>query len=213
MSKFNIQGLAAELEQAVADSSDKQAAVSRVLRKVMQEQGPQTIIEALEASVPNAASIGELIAYKSPQLTVLYGKVPPRFRSAIHDHTVFACIAQLTGEETSVIYEPTEDGKLRVAQSTTGRPGDVVELPVDAIHHIENPCDEISTALHVYGGDFGAVMEDRSLWTHDDHAKSGFSFEKLLKLSVVAMKDTGNDKGVAAVAEALPAAKPMIDAL
>ena len=211
MSEFNIQGLAAELEQAVADSSDKQDAVSRVLRKLVKEQGPQSIIEALEAAVPNAAPIGELIAYKSPQLTVLYAKIPPHFRSAIHNHTVFACIAQLTGEETSVVYEPTEDGKLRVVHSTTGRPGDVVELPVDAIHHIENPCDEVSTALHVYGGDFGAVMEDRSLWTHDDYEQSGFSFQKLLELSVVAMKDTGN--GVAAVAEALPAAKPMSDAL
>ena len=37
----------------------------------------------------------------------------------------------------------------------------------EAIHHIENPDEETASALHIYGGDFGTVMDKRSLWSSD----------------------------------------------
>lgn len=213
MQEFTISALAHELQQIQDAGGDRQAKITDRLRQVVAEYGPQTIIDALEAAIPAGASIGEMIVHRSPTLTLLYGRVPPRFRSAIHDHTVFACIAQLSGAETSVVYEHDEDGQgLRVVKTVSGRPGDVTALPADAIHHIENPTDGISSALHVYGGDFGALMDDRSLWTHEAHERGSFSFERLLQQSVDAMKKTGNEQGLEALVEAVPAAKALVGA-
>jgi len=208
---FSIETLAHELEQVKATAADPQAAIASYLRRVIAEVGAPTIVAALEKAIPAGATIGEMIVYRSPALTLLYGRIPARFRSAIHDHTVFACIAQLTGAETSVVYEPEGDG-LRVARTMTGPPGDVTNLPADAVHHIENPTDAVSSALHVYGGDFGAVAGDRSLWSYGDHARTGFSFEKLLQQSVVAMKRTGNQRGLEGLVDAIPAAKKLVEA-
>lgn len=210
MTNFSLTQLAQELEAVMAAQADPQPQVAARLRQAIATHGAPAIIAALQAAVPAGASIGELIVYRSPKLTLLYGRAPARFRSAIHDHTVFACIAQLDGAETSVIYEREGDG-LRVVRTVTGHPGDVTSLPADAIHHIENPTDAVASALHVYGGDFGAVMGDRSLWAHDDHRQMGFSFERLLQQSVEAMKRTGNDRGLKSLVEAIPAAQALVD--
>ena len=124
-----------------------------------------------------------------------------------------ACIGQLTGAETSVVYEVDESGDgLRVAQRVTARAGEVTQLRPDAIHHIENPEDEVSAALHVYGGDFEAVAEHRSLWDHD-HVRDSFSFPKLMRHSAVAMKKTGNEAGLRGLVQAMPAAQALVDSL
>lgn len=209
MSESTIKSVAKSLEADMERAEDAQAAVEARLREIVGRCGPAKIVALLESAVPAGASVGELVVYRSSKLTLLYGRIPPHFRSAIHDHTVFACIAQLTGQETSVVYEPEGDG-LRVAQTTTGRPGDVVSLPADAIHHIENPTDGVSAALHVYGGDFDAVREQRSLWSHEEHVRGEFTFEKLLVQSVDAMKQTGNQAGLNGLVEAIPAAKALV---
>ena len=82
----------------------------------------------------------------------------------------------------------------------------------DAIHHIENPTEEIAAALHVYGGDFQAVESLRSLWSHD-HVREPFSMPAFLKQSLLAMKAEGNDAGLQGGARAMPSVRPLIDAL
>ena len=53
-----------------------------------------------------------------------------------------------------------------------------------AIHAIANPGDEAACALHLYGGDFGAIQDERSLWDGQTHAEMDFSFPALVKQSV-----------------------------
>ena len=212
MTEFSIEALAHTLE-ACWEEEDAQAAIARQLELAIAKHGVPAIIDALEAATPEGASIGELIVFRSPKLTMLYGRIPPRFQSGIHDHTVFACIAQLTGEERSVVYAPSDDGQgLEVVGTEVGRPGDVTQLPADAIHHIENPTSEVSAALHVYGGDFSAVESERSLWTHD-HVRGAFSFPALMRNSVAAMKAKGNQEGLEGLVAAMPAAAPLVEAV
>jgi predicted metal-dependent enzyme (double-stranded beta helix superfamily) len=168
----------------------------------------------LEAAIPAGARFGEMIVYRCNELTLMYARVPPHFQSGIHDHTVCACIGQLTGEERSVVYEPNEDGKgLRVKETLVSRPGEVTPLEKDAIHHIENPTDGISSALHIYAGDFGALSDRRSLYSYGEHERNGFSFEGLLAESVVAMKKSGNDKGLDGLVQAIPAASKLVESV
>jgi predicted metal-dependent enzyme (double-stranded beta helix superfamily) len=215
MSTFNIETFAAGCKQAMHQAgdqnADRMAAARTFLEKMMQENDPQEIIEVLDAAIPPGADIGEMLVHTSAELTMLYGRIPPRFQSGIHNHTVFACIGQLTGAEANTFYKKSEDGNgLNVIATKTITPGEVLTMPADAIHHIENPTDNSSSALHLYGGDFRAVMDERSLWSYENNEETPFSFEGLLKESVAGMKMNDNQIGLDAIVEAIPATKNMI---
>ena len=211
---FSIERFATKLKAALKDAPDRLAVVRDGLACAMEQHGPRAIIEALQAAVPPDADIGELIVHQSEELTLMFARVPAHFQSAIHDHTVFACIGQLSGQERSVVYEKARNGSgLRVKETVSASAGEVMTLPEDAIHHIENPLGETSCSLHIYGGDFRAVMGERSLWTHEAHERTPFSFPELMKQSVVAMKKNGNKEGLAHVVKAMPVAQALIDAV
>jgi len=216
MGNFTVEGFAAGCKQAMAaagaDEGARQRAARAYLETAMAENDPADIIATLNAAIPPGADIGEMIVHASPELTMLYARVPPRFQSGIHNHTIFACIGQLAGSEIGVAYERNPDGTgLRVKKQVSIKAGEVASLPADAIHHIENPNDTTGSALHIYGGDFGAVMGQRSLWTADGHEEIPFTFQALLAESVKAMKASGNQAGLDALVEAIPAVRAMVE--
>lgn len=213
MEKFSIEGFAKECERAMADGECAQRAAKAHLQQTIEAHDANEIIEALEAAVPPGSGVGEMIVHRSPSLTMLYARVPPRFRSGIHNHTVWACIGQLSGEERSVLYERGQDGSASPTETLSAKVGEVMALPADAIHHIENPNDETGAALHLYGGDFGALMDDRSLWSADSAQEGPFSFEGLLEQSARAMKKDGNDRGLTELVKAIPAVEPLVASL
>lgn len=213
MNTFSIEGFAETCKQAMNNADDRQLAAEQVLQQTMQENNLQDIVDTLEAAIPADADIGEMIVHSSPELTMLYARVPPRFQSGIHNHTVFACIGQLTGAEVSKVYEKSGDGEsLSVVNSLTSNVGEVTCLPEDAIHHIENPDATVSSSLHIYGGDFNAIMDERSLWSSTNHEETAFSFPGLIKESIKSMKQSNNQIGLDAVAKAIPSVKPLIEA-
>jgi predicted metal-dependent enzyme (double-stranded beta helix superfamily) len=215
MSTFSIEAFAAGCKQAMAQAPnrplDRMAAARDYLQQTLQQNDTARIIEVLDAAIPPGANLGEMMVHTSPELTLLYARVPPRFQSGIHNHTVFACIAQLSGAEANTFYEQPDDGNgLDVVAHKTVRPGEILTMPADAIHHIENPMDTTSSALHLYGGDFSAVMDERSLWSYAGNEESTFSFEGLLRESVAGMKMNNNHKGLEAITRAIPATKQML---
>jgi predicted metal-dependent enzyme (double-stranded beta helix superfamily) len=126
----------------MAGAGEGRRAASASLETVLAETDRQETIGVLDASIPEGADIGEMIVHASPELTLLYARVPPGFQSAIHNHTIFACIGRLAGEELGTIYERSADGQgLSVVTSVSLKAGQVTSLPEDAIHHIENPGD------------------------------------------------------------------------
>ncbi len=211
MTWFSIESFAAKCVEVMGNTDARRAAAAKLLRETIAEYGAAAIIDALQAAVPPGASVGEMIVFKSPELTMLFARLPPRFESGIHDHTVCACIGQLAGEETNTLFEETEDG-LEVTREFTVQPTEVLELPKDVIHCIKNPTDEFAYALHLYAGDFEAIEERRSLWDTESHERMAFSFPTLVAQSVKRMKKSGNRAGLEAVAEAIPATRPLIDA-
>lgn len=207
---FCIDTFAATCKAAMANDTDRQGAAARVLAEAVETHGPDAIIHALNAAVPKGANIGELIVHSSPELTMLYARIPARFQSGVHNHTVFANIAQLRGEEVNTRYAKDGD-RLKVVEERTARVGTVLQLPADVIHGIANPGDEMAYALHLYGGDFGAIEDERSLWDEESHEEMGFSFPALVQQSVKAMARAHNDAGLDALVAAIPAAKPVVD--
>lgn len=213
MNTFSIEGFAAGCKQVVAAADNKREAGRAYLEQTLREHAIDDIVAALEAAVPAGASVGEMIVHQSPELTMMYARVPGNFRSGIHNHTVCACIGQLVGEEQSVLYERTEDGGLRETETLSVKEGEVMVLTRDAIHHIENPNATVGRSLHLYAGDFSAIMGRRSLWSERDRSEGPFSFEGLVKQSAIAMKDGGNEAGLRALTEAIPATKELVAAL
>jgi len=210
---FSIEDFAQGCKEAMDQASDRKEAARAKLVDAVARHGAAEIMRALQAAVPAGASIGELIVHASPELTLLYGRMPPRFQSGIHDHTVCAVIAQLEGEEVNHIFEPGPDGTLREVRTVTVRPGEVLTLEKDAIHCVENPGDRQAHALHLYKGDFRALSERRSLWSWDDHQQKRFSFPELLQESATAMHRTGNRAGLEALVQAMPASKAFVESL
>jgi hypothetical protein len=90
---FSIEGFAGGCKLAMAGADDKRQAAKAFLEKTMIENETAEIIEVLDAAIPEGADIGEMIVHTSPELTMLYGRVPPKFQSAIRNHSIFACIA------------------------------------------------------------------------------------------------------------------------
>ena len=78
-------------------------------------------------------------------------KVPP------HNHTTWAVIVGVDGEEENFFYERNADhaapgkGTLRQVREQVVRPGSGVTLMPDDIHHIQTPPDRPNMHLHMYG--------------------------------------------------------------
>lgn len=78
-------------------------------------------------------------------------KVPP------HNHTTWAVIVGVNGDERNVFYERSDDGStpgagtLRQIREQTVRPGSGVAMMPEDIHHIETHGDTHSLHLHMYG--------------------------------------------------------------
>lgn len=214
MKPFTIDGFARGCQDAMDKAENRKLAAKQFLEQTLRENSPEAIIDVLQSAIPPGASIGEMIVHASEDLTMLFARVPPRFQSGIHNHTVFACIGQLRGEEVSTIFEPAEMGRgLQVTHTITSQTGEVVDLPADVIHCIENPREDYSLSLHIYGGDFGSLMDKRRLWSVNGHEEMAFSFQDLLAESVKAMKKSGNHKGLEALIMAIPSAKELVESL
>ena len=213
MAKFSIETFAKDCKAAMANADNREQAAKAFLQQTLQDNDPQHIVDVLNAAIPKDADIGEMMVHTSPELTMLYARVPARFQSGIHNHTVFACIGQLVGSEVSTIYHKTSDGKgLTQNDMLTANAGEVISLAEDAIHHIENPNAETAHSLHIYGGDFNAVMDERSLWDFDNHEEKSFNFQELIKESIKGMKRNDNQTGLEEIVKAIPSTKPLVDA-
>ena len=212
MATFTIDGFVKALNQAMDQSDDRREAARQFLQQTMNNTSKADIIDVLEAAIPAGADIGEMIVYSSPNLTLLYGRMPPRFQSGIHNHTVCAVIGQLEGTEINTLYTRTEDGKgLKQVSTKTVNAGEAIAMNKDAIHRIENPHNTAGKALHIYAGDFTAISDRRSLWSSDKHEELPFSFQDLLKESVKGMQLSDNQSGLDEIVKAIPAVKNLLN--
>lgn len=214
MAKFSIDNFAKACIAAMDAAGDniprRQAAATACLKNILQENSSQELIDILDDAIPPNADLEEMVVHQSPDLTMLYGRLLPHFQSAIHNHTIFACIAQLEGQEINTFYERDSELGLRVKGEQTAESGggSVLELLPNDIHCINNPNSTNGSALHIYGGDFRAVMNDRSIWavTKDGRfIEEPFSYETFMKESVIAMQRDGNQKGLETLVKAIPA--------
>ena len=159
---FDLERFVADCKAAhAADPSHK--AVREVLACALQEPG--SVLKGL--GEPARAQIGSL--YRSAGLTILNVVWAPGMSIYPHDHRMWAIIGIYEGREDNAFFRRetpraptlTESGGKRLSV------GDVLVLGDNKIHGVTNPLDNITGAIHVYGGDLVAHTRP------PDNARSG----------------------------------------
>ena len=153
-----------DLDQFVAD-----------LRASLAERSRQALREVVARAVSDPASLmraigepaqgGVQVLHTSTDLTVLNVMWVPNQVTLPHDHRMAAVIGMYSGREDNVFWRripnPTRF-QIAAAGGEALGVGDTTILGRDIIHSVINPLDRVSSAIHVYDGDFFGAA--RSMW-------------------------------------------------
>jgi len=141
--------------RAALKGRDAQAAIRELVEKVVSE--PAHIVR--ELGEPKLAGVETI--YRADDLTILNLCWGPGMKFKPHDHRMWAVIGIYGGREQNIFYRRNEHG-LTQHGSKELNTKDTIPLGAAIIHAVTNPLDQITGAIHVYGGDFFATT--RSEW-------------------------------------------------
>ena len=143
-----------------------QKAVREVVLEAVGE--PAGIIS--ELGEPTQADVFPL--YSGPEVTVIHFVWAPRMTLLPHHHNMLAVIGIYCGREDNMFWRRLPEGSTgkggaagpgtEAAGADSMGPGQVATLGRDIIHSMANPIAKMTSALHVYGGDFFNPPEPRS---------------------------------------------------
>ena len=141
--------------RAAVREKDVQGAIRELVAKAVSE--PSQLLRAL--GEPTRAGLNTI--YRGTDVTILNLCWGPRMFIRPHDHRVWAVIGIYGGREQNTFFRRADQGLTRhgTKELTTG---DTIPLGESIIHAVTNPLDQITGAIHVYGGDFFAI--ERSEW-------------------------------------------------
>jgi len=132
-----------------------QAAVRELVARAVRE--PAQVLRAL--GEPQRSGVETL--YRADDLTILNLCWGPRMVFKPHDHRMWAVIGIYGGREDNTFFRRSKDGLTRHGtKELTAK--ETIPLGAAIIHAVTNPLDQITAAIHVYGGDFFATP--RSEW-------------------------------------------------
>ena len=161
-----------ETEQFVADcraafaADSTHKAIREVLTRAVSE--PAAVLGALG----EPKRVGSSTLFHSDSLTILNVVWGPSMMVMPHDHRMWTVIGVYSGREDNIFWRriPGAPNRIEAAGAKALCEKDVVPLGSDIIHSVINPIDRLSSAIHIYGGDFFA--SERSQWdslTLDEH--------------------------------------------
>jgi predicted metal-dependent enzyme (double-stranded beta helix superfamily) len=141
--------------RAALNERDTHAAVRELVARAVSE--PMQIVRGL--GEPRRAGVETI--YKADDLTILNLCWGPQMKLKPHDHRMWAVIGIYGGCEHNVFYQRAEHG-LKQHGTKELHAKDAVPLGAAIIHAVTNPLDQVTAAIHVYGGDFFGTP--RSEW-------------------------------------------------
>lgn len=155
---------------------DGQKAVREVVTEAVSD--PAAVIKALGEPV----HAGIVPLYRAADLTVIHFTWAPNMSLMPHNHQMFSVVGVYDGREDNVFWRRV-DGTIEAAGADSLGAANVATLGRDIIHSVVNPIGKMTSALHVYGGDFFAPAAPRSQWDHEtlvempwniDHSRRAF---------------------------------------
>jgi len=160
------------IQDCIAAKKEGQAAVREVVQSAVSD--PAAVIS--ELGVPDHAGITPL--YKDSGITIINFAWAPCMSLMPHNHQMFAVIGIYSGREDNVFWKRNETSIEAVGAKSLGV-GDVATLGKNIIHSVLNPIEKMTTAIHVYGGDFFASSKPRSEWDHETLTESPWDIDKV----------------------------------
>ncbi len=146
---------------------DGQKAVREVVLEAVGD--PAGIIS--ELGEPTKAGVFPL--YQGGDATVINFVWAPCMTLLPHNHNMLAVIGIYSGREDNMFWRRLPEGGngpgpgIEAAGADSMGPGQVATLGPDIIHSVANPIAKLTSALHVYGGDFFNPPQPRSQWDHE----------------------------------------------
>ena len=164
---FDKEGFIEDCRAAIK-GKDAQAVIRELVGRAVSE--PSQLMRIIDE--PKRAGIETI--YKADDLTILNICWAPRMNFKPHDHRMWAVIGIYTGREQNTFFRRADGG---LAQHGTKELNakDVAPLGAAIIHAVTNPLEQITGAIHVYGGDFFATP--RSEWDPNTLGERPFSME------------------------------------
>lgn len=158
---------------AIARGGDAQGEIRELVAKAVSE--PSRVVGGL--GEPTRSGVETL--YRGEDLTILNLSWGPQMFIRPHDHRMWAVIGIYGGTELNTFFRRSEHGGLTQHGTKALGAGDTAPLGASIIHAVRNPLDSITSAIHVYGGDFFAT--DRSEWDAATHVERPYDVAHTLK--------------------------------
>ena len=181
------------LEACKAAVGDGQKAIREVVLEAVAD--PSGVIA--ELGEPTQAGVYPM--YQGDDLTVINFVWAPYMTLLPHNHNMFAVIGLYGGREDNMFWRRIEkDGgpEIEAAGADSMGVGQAATLGPDIIHSVANPIAKLTSALHVYGGDFFNPPTPRSQWDHETLVHEPWDMEHTRK--VFRESDRRYNAGVAA---------------
>ena len=167
------------IEDCKAAVAEGQKAVRELVREAVAD--PAAIVA--ELGEPTKAGVFPL--YRAPDLTVINFVWAPCMTLLPHNHNMFAVIGIYSGREDNIFWRRIDDEAgngtgpgIEAAGAESMGPGQVATLGRDIIHSVANPITKLTSAIHVYGGDFFDPPVPRSQWDHESLAEQPWDMEQ-----------------------------------
>ena len=112
--------------------------------------------------------------YNDDELTIINFIWAPYMTLMPHNHNMFAVIGLYGGREDNMFWRRVGDGEgsgdapgIEAAGADSMGVGQVATMGKDIIHSVANPISKLTSAIHVYGGNFFEPPVPRSQWNHE----------------------------------------------
>lgn len=158
--------------RAALSRGDAHDAIRELVARAVSE--PVHVVRAL--GEPQRAGVETL--FRSTELTILNLCWGPRMQFKPHDHRIWAVIGIYGGREQNIFYRRHEHGLTRHGTKELNTK-DAIPLGAAIIHAVTNPLDQITGAIHIYGGDFFATP--RSEWDPDTLEERPYDVEQTMR--------------------------------
>lgn len=169
---FDTDQLIADCRAALVES-DAHAAVTEVVRRAVRDPGP--VLRAW--GEPGLAGIQTI--HQAADLTILNVTWGPGMKLHPHNHEMWAVIGVYGGREDNTFYRRSESG-LTTHGTKVLETRDTIALGEPIIHSVRNPLEQLTAAIHVYGGDFFETA--RSEWDPETFEERPYDVEHTLQI-------------------------------
>ena len=158
--------------RAALKEINAQAAIREVVARAVSD--PAQVVRVL--GEPKRAGVETI--YKADDLTILNLCWGPCMQLGPHDHRMWAVIGIYGGCEENVFYRRSEQGLKRHGTKML-EAKDTIPLGVEIIHAVTNPLEQITAAIHVYGGNF--FDTPRSEWNPETLKEQPYRVENTMR--------------------------------